>query len=936
MLVGGKQKHKDNKRRPKRDHISDSDSDFVIREIRRKRLNDGIASGSILSLEHATDELVLQHSPKPLSVKKGKNRSMDEYNNLKNRTSPLMLSNTIKGLTDVQKQEVRDMGFGAILHLDINNVPPKLAYWILDNFDTNRCEIVLEDGRRVHVGEEDVRLMFGFPRGQIPIERRIKNTEHVLVADWRLRFRERAFDRIRPIDISADIKKEANGGLWFKRQFLVLLTCCLIESLGNSYVSPQILDFFEDINNVVNLNWCGYVIKCLIDHTMVWKNNKLKHYTGPTLFITLLYVDRVVLGYRTVQRSSPAIIEWKKKMLVKRQNMEIERGGFGKGYPDGPFVLINVAGVDNPPGLLLNEASEHNHEAEHNNEELMPNLQEARNMNGGFDTHGGGVKIHKDAVELVEEANGKEDDVHAIANILAQKGKVIHDTLTEVMTIVKGLSHSMLGNAVLRKMVEATLLVNEAPGSVLVEPTAASQNKLSQYDIDFWDCPEHIAMIAEMEEAEMEEAALKRYELKKVIDSMPSFSLGFTQDWDNVLDVARDIEMSENIAPDEQQVIAEDNAKLMESPQEGQIKDTGVAVFSEKGKEKIVEDNGHLDRKNEKEIAKRVTRGKNLLRKTSSLVSPCFVRPVKPGVKLNSKERDLYFWIMHNEEANIEEIVYSDGRVNFRRKEMETLAADTYINAAVIDVWSTILNHNEKYKAKASPQRFFATTFPCKYTVYDAPISWDKAKRMSYFSSRLLEEVGNVEGLKLDEIDLFFFPICHASHFYLVCFDSIKCISHIIDNSSALEEANIDPKIKYSGIPDLMVEFFTGFMKTNGHSKRSVDMAKKMRPIERMKMPWRNETNKFDCGIYVMRHMETYKGGGLKNWDPELQTNNAKQMKILRALYCVAILSAETNIHKGRIAEDANIHYRMSCEDGLIKIEPIIMNKCNAKLHDGE
>ena len=35
---------------------------------------------------------------------------------------------------------------------------------------------------------------------------------------------------------------------------------------------------------------------------------------------------------------------------------------------------------------------------------------------------------------------------------------------------------------------------------------------------------------------------------------------------------------------------------------------------------------------------------------------------------------------------------------------------------------------------------------------------------------------------------------------------------------------------------------------------------------DRLEMEWRTAENKFDCSIFVMRHMETYMGGGTANW----------------------------------------------------------------------
>ena len=62
-------------------------------------------------------------------------------------------------------------------------------------------------------------------------------------------------------------------------------------------------------------------------------------------------------------------------------------------------------------------------------------------------------------------------------------------------------------------------------------------------------------------------------------------------------------------------------------------------------------------------------------------------------------------------------------------------------------------------------------------------------------------------------------------------------------------------------------------------------------PIQRLEMPWRNSENKNDCGIYSMRHMETYFGEGIEEWDSGLVAkNNKDQMSILRVRYTCTII----------------------------------------------
>lgn len=48
--------------------------------------------------------------------------------------------------------------------------------------------------------------------------------------------------------------------------------------------------------------------------------------------------------------------------------------------------------------------------------------------------------------------------------------------------------------------------------------------------------------------------------------------------------------------------------------------------------------------------------------------------------------------------------------------------------------------------------------------------------------------------------------------------------------------------------------------------------------IKRLPLPWRNETNKVDCGIYTMQHMETYVGQCVKDWKIGLQQHADKTL----------------------------------------------------------
>ena len=75
---------------------------------------------------------------------------------------------------------------------------------------------------------------------------------------------------------------------------------------------------------------------------------------------------------------------------------------------------------------------------------------------------------------------------------------------------------------------------------------------------------------------------------------------------------------------------------------------------------------------------------------------------------------------------------------------------------------------------------------------------------------------------------------------------------------------------------------------------------KKVKP-ERLALPWRDDKNKVDCGVYLMRHMETYMGHGLAGWDPEINTNDGEQMARMRTRYMSVILLSDHNELVGEV-----------------------------------
>ncbi|KAK1366254.1 hypothetical protein POM88_041815 [Heracleum sosnowskyi] len=87
-------------------------------------------------------------------------------------------------------------------------------------------------------------------------------------------------------------------------------------------------------------------------------------------------------------------------------------------------------------------------------------------------------------------------------------------------------------------------------------------------------------------------------------------------------------------------------------------------------------------------------------------------------------------------------------------------------------------------------------------------------------------------------------------------------------------------------------------------------------------MPWQTLGNYKDCGIFLMRHLETYKGEP-KSWITDLKVESIQQtakLLKLRAKYCHAILSSSLNEKRKYILKEAKVLYNKMASEKAISI----------------
>ncbi|KAL6523111.1 hypothetical protein OROHE_016406 [Orobanche hederae] len=95
------------------------------------------------------------------------------------------------------------------------------------------------------------------------------------------------------------------------------------------------------------------------------------------------------------------------------------------------------------------------------------------------------------------------------------------------------------------------------------------------------------------------------------------------------------------------------------------------------------------------------------------ICSPYIERRINPNKKLSTEEETIVMFAIHNTNGDPREILFRFLGMDLRRNTMITVCKGNFIAASVIDAWSLLPNHKEKYHAPGSITHFFASTNIC-------------------------------------------------------------------------------------------------------------------------------------------------------------------------------------------------------------------------------
>ncbi|KAJ0623782.1 putative papain-like cysteine peptidase superfamily [Helianthus annuus] len=143
-------------------------------------------------------------------------------------------------------------------------------------------------------------------------------------------------------------------------------------------------------------------------------------------------------------------------------------------------------------------------------------------------------------------------------------------------------------------------------------------------------------------------------------------------------------------------------------------------------------------------------------------------------------------------------------------------------------------------------------------------------------------------------MDLIFIPVLLSDHFWCLCFHLKNGEIKLIDNSRFKELFSK----RYRGRPEKLQRVLVLYLKDKIRRKEWITNLETA-SIIRKEMDWRTLQNGVDCGVFTMRHMETYKGKS--PWNPGFVNEDKKtiqdsQLRFLRYRYLSKIVLSDYNL----------------------------------------
>ncbi|KAJ9551857.1 hypothetical protein OSB04_015902 [Centaurea solstitialis] len=212
-----------------------------------------------------------------------KSRVKCEGRTLSISTSPKNLMTVMRTLRPLQKKWVEEIGLGSILDLDVDTIPSRLAFGIVNAFDSEGMVIRTFNGD-IEVNNESVNRILGLKNEGLDIKAFATGESwDNRIESWKAQFDDRSC--IRAFEIQKKITQSESDDWIFRLNFIILFINSMAESSKMGIVNSTILSHLPNELDFKMINWCKYICDCARDAKNAWSSKvAISFYTRPITF----------------------------------------------------------------------------------------------------------------------------------------------------------------------------------------------------------------------------------------------------------------------------------------------------------------------------------------------------------------------------------------------------------------------------------------------------------------------------------------------------------------------------------------------------------------------------------------------------------------------------------------------------------------------------
>nr|GEU92489.1 hypothetical protein [Tanacetum cinerariifolium] len=266
-----------------------------------------------------------------------KPRKKVTYPTCNTRLSPKALFDAMSCLTNERKRCLKQMGFERYINFPIVELPSTLAYHVIDNFYTPSMELRLQKGS-VKATRQKVHDILGIPMGNTKLQDlEQRDANDPFIAELEAQYSH--LKKPTPSAIALQISSTTEEDFMFKMNFITMFGSTIGTLENGGRVPTKLLKCIKEEDDIAKIDWCGYILDCLRNYKVNWKDakNKNNFYDGLLTFLCLLYLDSTFFLDLNIIRHRPSIRSWNTMMIRKRINMETRQKCLGSLEHHGDF-----------------------------------------------------------------------------------------------------------------------------------------------------------------------------------------------------------------------------------------------------------------------------------------------------------------------------------------------------------------------------------------------------------------------------------------------------------------------------------------------------------------------------------------------------------------------------------------------------------------------